>query len=97
LITAETGQRKPRLLIVTRNSGFAKALRAIIAQDRAECPLRAGKNFLSIAYQQLARFTVEIEIDTATGFSNLLTWAQRYQFSPKLVGGIQASLLSQTT
>jgi len=59
--TLPEGITKPRVkVIVAGDNTFAPALAELIKGDRT-AKLKAGRNFLSIAAQQVARFSIDLE------------------------------------
>lgn len=71
---------------------FAEALKGLLQRDVTAKPLRAGKNFLNIARQQLARFDVTIQTVDDPSELVLLNWARKNIVDPKLIAGIPPSL-----
>lgn len=86
------GVYKPRLMAVTMDATFAEALKGLLQRDVTAKPLRAGKNFLNIARQQLARFDVTIQTVDDPSELVLLNWARKNIVDPKLIAGIPPSL-----
>jgi hypothetical protein len=64
------------------------------AETLAAKPLKAGRNFLSMAAREIARFELTFQTDTGEdrSISNLSTWAHERIFSPKVVGHIAQAL-----
>ena len=89
---------KPRLLIVSADPTFADALRAMMTRDAvtlATSPIKAGRNFLSMAAHQLARFEVTLQTDTTQDDKSILvlrSWADQHIFSPTMMANIPPSL-----
>jgi hypothetical protein len=82
---------KPRVLVVTADSTFAESLRAMLRSDRATLatkPLKAGRNFLTMAARQLGRFELTLINDNDTGDDDdksievLRNWAKQRLLAP---------------
>jgi hypothetical protein len=96
-LAADAGVRKPRLLVATMDQSFADALRAKITQDAttgAAKPLRIGKNFVSLAAAQVARFDLTLTTPEETDKTILVLrdWAMKMLPSPTLLASVPASL-----
>src|SRR5260370_27164934 len=79
------GAKKPRVQVVTGDQSFADAMRGLLARDVTAKPLRAGRNFLSVAAQQFARFDVSFVVDEEPSFRTLVTWANKHVIDPKMI------------
>jgi hypothetical protein len=85
---------KPRVLMVTADPTFADSLRAMMTRDAATLttkPLKAGRNFLSMAAQQLARFDVTFQTGTAPEDKSLQLlrwWAEEHVFAPRMTAAL---------
>jgi hypothetical protein len=96
----QPGMTKPRILVGTSDASFAGAISGLLVGDRTAPLLRAGRNFLSIAAYQLARFNVEIRTPE-TGDTAILVlkgWAQNHVTDPKVIKhipGLEPSAVSQ--
>lgn len=86
------GIYKPRLVVVTMDASFADALTGLLQRAATAKPLRAGKQFLAIAVQQLARFDVTLQTVSDPSELALLNWARKHLIEPKLIAGIPSSL-----
>jgi len=77
------GVSKARLLVTSIDSSFLDAL-------QAETPLRAGRNFFTIAMQQLARFdlTFAAPEDGDMTVHMLSKWAANHVFPPKNIPAV---------
>lgn len=82
---APRNQTNPRLLVTSIDSTFLNAL-------RAKMPLRAGRNFFTLAAQQLARFdlTFATPEDGDKTVLMLSNWAANHVYAP---GSIPSVLL----
>ena len=85
------GETKPRLQVVTRDASFAAALNGIISLDKSAPHLRAGRNFISTFYRQLARFRVTITLDTDPANLVLIGWAIKNVVDAKQIANIPAA------
>lgn len=102
LQAAPTGITRPRLLVVSSDATFAQALQAKMRGDKETMttkPLRAGRNLISIAPAQLARFALtfgELE-DGDTSILILKSWASQTIHDPKqeLPSALVPSAVSQ--
>ena len=89
---------KRRILAITADPTFADALRAMMTRDAVTLvtkPLKAGRNFLSMAAYQLARFDVTLQTDATQEDKSILTlktWAHSHIFSPKMLASIPPAL-----
>lgn len=97
-LNAPSTVTKPRVLVVTADLTFADALRAMMTRDAvtlATKPLKAGRNFLSMAAYQLARFEVTLQTDITQDDKSILilrSWADQHIFAPTMVANIPPSL-----
>jgi protoheme ferro-lyase len=95
---AQCNVTKPRILVVTADPTFADALRAMMTRDAATLttkPLKAGRNFLSMAAQQLARFELTLQTDSKQNDKSIIvlrSWADQHVFSPTMMANMSPSL-----
>jgi GMP synthase PP-ATPase subunit len=82
---------KPRLNVVTRDENFYSALTGIVTLDKKAPPLKAGRNFVSTFFRNLARFAVSVTLDTDPTNLALIGWAQKTVVEAKQVANIPAT------
>lgn len=92
------GVPKPRLVVGTMSYPFAESIRGIVARDTNPRKLRAGRNFIGILFQQLARFRVTMmpNAQDMTALS-LTNWAKTQLIDPKLMSNLPTGLWPSVT
>jgi hypothetical protein len=76
---------------------FADALAGLIQRNVSAPRLRAGRNFLATAAQQIARFDLDIIDDSDPRNLVLLTWVQKSLYPESSFEGLAAALVPSVT
>jgi hypothetical protein len=92
------GVKKPRAkVVIAGNDSFAAAFAGLLTRDASAPKLRAGRNFLSIAAQQIARFTLDMETSADPRDLILINWAHKNLYPTKEFETLPASLVPSIT
>lgn len=93
-----SGIVKPRVrVIVAGVKTFAPALAGLIGGDRTATKLRAGRNFLSIAAKQIARFAVDLETSGDPRNLALQDWARKSLYPTPDFDSLPSALVPSLT
>jgi hypothetical protein len=91
------GITKPRVsVVVVGDQTFAPALSGLIKGDRS-LPMHAGRNWLSIAAKEIARFSLTIETSVDGRDLALQSWVQKNIFPFKELESLPAVLVPSLT